>query len=125
MAENWPQKYLDAIQSGRIAANRKITAVYERECGWIRNPPPGFPFRFDAELGQHHIDFMQTFCRQSKGRAGGKPIQFELFQLAKMQLIFGWVDENGLRRFREVVDIRGRKCGKSTESAAVILLPTP
>lgn len=117
---NWPQKYLDAIHSGKIVACKKITAVYERECAWIENPPEDMPYHFDAELGQHHIDFMQHFCRQSKGKAGGKPIQFDLFQLAKMQLVFGWVDDNGNRRFREVIDIRGRKCGKSTETAAVI-----
>ena len=120
MTPNWPQKYLDAIHSGKIAASRKIIAVYERECEWIKNPPAELPFHFDAELGQHHIDFMQHFCKQSKGKAGGKPIQFDLFQLAKMQLVFGWVDDDGLRRFREVVDIRGRKCGKSTETAAVM-----
>lgn len=116
---NWPEKYLDAIHSGKIAASKKIIATYERECYWIHNPPADFPFHFNAELGQHHIDFMQHFCKQSKGRSGGKPIQFDLFQLAKMQLVFGWVDENELRRIREVVDIRGRKCGKSTETAAV------
>ena len=84
------------------------------------DPPPDMPYHFDAELGQHHIDFMQHFCKQSKGRSGGKPIQFELFQLAKLQLVFGWVDAFDLRRFREVVDVRARKCGKSTETAAVI-----
>ena len=120
MATNWPKKYLEAIHSGKIAADRKIKAVYERECGWMTKPPADFPYHFDADLGQHHIDFMQTFCKQSKGRSGGKQMQFELFQLAKMQLVFGWVDASGIRRFREVIDIRGRKCGKSTETAAVM-----
>ena len=64
---------------------------------------------------------MQKFCRQSKGKAGRQLIRFELFQLAKMQLIFGWVEKDtGHRRFREVLDLRGRKCGKSTETAAVL-----
>ena len=86
----------------------------------MTSPPPDFPYHFDAARGQHHIDFMQRFCRQSKGKLGGKQIQLDLFQLAKMQLVFGWVDDNGLRRFREVIDIRGRKCGKSTETSAVL-----
>lgn len=118
--ENWPRKYLTEIHAGRIIADRKITAVYEREVGWMDNPPPDFPFRFDPLLAQYHIDFMQTFCKQSQGRAGGKGIRFELFQLAKLMLIFGWIEKDtGLRRFREAVDIRGRKNGKSTESSAV------
>ena len=119
---NWPKKYLAAIKAGKIAADKKIIAVYERECGWMDNPPtdPEWHFHFDEKLGQRHIDFMQRFCRQSKGKHGGQPIQFDLFQLAKMQLVFGWVDENGLRRIDEVFDVRGRKCGKSTETAAVM-----
>lgn len=120
MIVNWPKKYLEAIQDGKIASDKKVTAVYERECRWMDNPPPNFPYHFDAALGQHHIDFMEHFCKQSKGNRGGQPIQFELFQLAKLQLVFGWVDKDNLRRFREVIDVRGRKCGKSTETAAVL-----
>lgn len=116
---NWPERYMDAIDSGRIVVPKKIRAVYEREVEWMKNPPPDFPYRFDAKLGQHHIDFMQHFCRQSKGINGGKPLEFQLFQLAKMQLVFGWVDEEGMRRFREVISICARKNGKSTEAAAV------
>lgn len=119
---NWPKLYLEKIRSGEIPANELIKAVYERECGWMDNPPsdPEWCYEFRPELGQRHIDFMQKFCRQSKGKSGKQPIKFELFQLAKMQLVFGWVNKNtGMRRFNEVIDIRGRKCGKSTETAAV------
>jgi len=119
---NYPKLYLQAIRDGRIPACKKIKAVYERECAWMDQPPddPDFTYIFDEELGQRHIDFMQKFCRQSKGKSGKQLIKFDLFQLAKMQLIFGWVDrETGHRRINEVVDIRARKCGKSTETAAV------
>lgn len=119
-AVNWPQEYLDKIQSGDEVVSAKVKAVYERECNWIKNPPKDFPYYFDPERGQHHIDFMEKFCKQSKGDGAKKLLRFELFQKAKLQMVFGWV-ENGtnLRRFREVDDIRGRKCGKSTETAAV------
>ena len=84
-------------------------------------PPPGFPYYFDEAAGQRHIDFMQKFCRQSKGKSGKKLLKFELFQLAKLQLVFGWKDKKtGKRRFRVIIDFRGRKCGKSTETAAVM-----
>ena len=119
---NWPKEYLKAIHDGKVVACKKIIAVYERECAWMDNPPsdPEWNYVFDEKLGQRHIDFMQKFCKQSKGKNGGKAIKFDLFQLAKMQLVFGWVDKDtGFRRFREVFDMRGRKCGKSTETAAV------
>ena len=118
---NWPKLYLDKIRAGEIPVSEKVRAVYERECRWMDAPPENFPYVFVPELGQYYIDYMEKFCRQSKGRAGGQLIRFELFQLAKLQLVFGWVEKDtGLRRFREVIDIRGRKNGKSTETAAVM-----
>lgn len=118
---NWTKVYLSQIETGKIPVSQKIYAVYKRECGWMNNPPADFPYRFVPELGQYYIDYMEKFCRQSKGKAGGQLIKFELFQLAKMQLVFGWVEKDtGFRRIREVFDIRGRKNGKSTETAAVM-----
>lgn len=113
---NWPRLYLETIQRGEEVAGSKVRAVYEREVAWMDDPD--FPFVFDEDAGQRPIDFIEAYCRHSKGRWGRQPIRLELFQKAKIQLAYGW-QENGKRRFREVVDIRGRKCGKSTETAAV------
>lgn len=120
MIYNWPKEYLARMRSGEIVTGNKIRSVYERECAWMDNPPADFPYYFDPERGQHHIGFMERFCRHSKGKAAGKLIEFELFQKAKLQMVFGWVEkETNLRRFQEVDDVRGRKNGKSTETAAV------
>lgn len=116
---NYPRMYLEAIETGEEVVSDKVKAVYEREVRWMDEPPEDFPFYFDEEEGLRHIEFVERFCKHSKGKFAGKPIQLELFQKAKFQLVFGWLHkETKLRRFREVVDIRGRKCGKSTETAA-------
>lgn len=120
MTVNWPQEYMDKINAGDEVVSEKVKAVYERECEWMKNPPKDFRYYFDPERGQHHIDFMERFCKQSKGDGAKKLLKFELFQKAKLQMVFGWVEHGtNLRRFREVDDLRGRKCGKSTETAAV------
>lgn len=116
---NWPRLYLDAIRSGSEVVSAKIRAVYEREVAWMESPPCGFVF--DEAAGNRPIEFIELYCKHSKGKWGRQPIRLELFQKAKIQLVFGWKDTDGNRRFREVVDIRGRKCGKSTETAAVEL----
>lgn len=117
---NWVKAYLNEIRSGSIVACVKIKAVYEREVSWMDNPPADFSFYFDEETGQRPIDFIEKYCKHSKGKWGKQPFILELFQKAKLQLVFGWLDkETHKRRFREVVDIRGRKCGKSSETAAV------
>jgi phage terminase large subunit-like protein len=116
---NWPRLYLNAIQRGDEVVSAKVRAVYEREVAWMDAPPAGF--HFDEEAAQRPIDFIETYCRHSKGKWGRQKLELELFQKAKIALAFGWLDAGGKRRFREVVDIRGRKCGKSTETAAVEL----
>jgi phage terminase large subunit-like protein len=119
---NWVKKYLEAIQAGEEVVGAKVRAVYEREVEWIENPPKDFPFVFDEAAGQRPIAFIEAYCRHSKGRWGRLPLKLELFQKAKIQLVYGWVEKaTGFRRFREVVDVRGRKCGKSTETAAIEL----
>lgn len=117
---NYPALYLAAIKSGEEVVSKKVRAVYEREVGWMHNPPKDFPYYFDAKEGNRHIEFIERFCKHSKGKFAGQPVKLELFQKAKIQLVFGWRKKsNNKRRFCKVVDIRARKCGKSTETAAV------
>lgn len=117
---NWPETYLDKIHSGEEVVSAKVKEVYEREVEFMKNPPKDFPYYFDPDRGDHHIGFIERFCKGSKGSSAKKPLKLELFQKAKLQLVFGWLEKGtDLRRFREVDDYRGRKCGKSTETAAV------
>jgi len=115
---NYCKEYLDAIRRGDEVVSAKVRAVYEREVAWMDSPPGGFEF-FES-VGEHPIRFIESVCRHSKGRWAGKRFKLELFQKAKIQLAFGWIETaTRKRRFREVVDIRGRKCGKSSETAAI------
>lgn len=117
---NWPRAYLAAIRSGSEVVSHKVKTLYEREVAWMDDPE--FPYYFDEEAGNRPIDFIEKFCKHSKGKWGRKPIELELFQKAKIQLVFGWLRKSdNKRRIRNVIDIRGRKCGKSTETAAVEL----
>lgn len=117
---NYAKEYLKAIKSGKEVVSNLVRTVYEREVEWMDNPPEDFPFYYDKIAANRPIEFIETFCKQSKGQFGRQPIKLCLFQKAKLNLVFGWKEkDSGLRRFREVVDIRGRKCGKSTETAAV------
>ena len=120
MVHNFAKEYLDMIQAGDEIVSQKVRSVYERECAWMDNPPADFPFYFDPERGNRHIEFIERFCKLSQGKFAGQNIKLEPFQKAKIQMVFGWVEKDThFRRFREVDDLRGRKCGKSTETAAV------
>ena len=116
---NYVKAYLDAIHDGKEVVNIKIKTLYERECSWIDNPP--FGWHFDEVIGERPIKFIEKFCRHSKGKWAGKTIKLEPFQKAAIQLAYGWVDEHNLRRFREVVFLIARKCGKSTMTSGLSL----
>lgn len=118
----WANEYMKAIESKDVTVGAKIRKLYERETAWINNPPADFPFYFDEKEGQRPIDFIEKFCKNSKGKWGGLPIELMLFQKAKIQLAYGWHEKSTKRRrFREVVDIRARKNGKSCETSAITL----
>jgi phage terminase large subunit-like protein len=115
---NYVKEYLRAIHGGE-AVSAKIRALYERECAWMDNPP--FEWHFNEAIGEKPIKFIEKFCRHSKGKWAGKTIKLELFQKAAIQLAYGWVDEHNKRRFREVVFLIARKCGKSTLTSGLSL----
>lgn len=77
-------------------------------------------YHFDIDIANKHIGFMERFCKMPSGKLG-VPLQFELFQRARLEAVFGFVDDNDLRQYQEVLIIEGRKNGKTTECAAVEL----
>ena len=79
-------------------------------------------FFFDPKKTRRAIRFIETFCHHCEGRAD--TIKLELWQKAVVAIIFGVVDEKGLRQFREIVIVIGRKNGKSLLAAAIIAYHT-
>ena len=77
---------------------------------------------FDQKKALRPIEFVEKFCRQSKGEWIGKPLKLELFQKAYISALFGFVDKDtGFRRYKETMFLCGRKNGKSSMLAAIAL----
>lgn len=75
---------------------------------------------FDEEKGRRPIEFIEKYCKHSKGKWAGKPVQLELWQKAFIEASFGFVDEDtGLRKYRKVALFVARKNGKSTIDAGL------
>ena len=117
---NYISAYNDCLQRGEIPACRRVKAVYSalaRQTGQA-----GGRYVFDESRANRPIEFIERFCRHSKGEWAGKPVRLELFQKAFLQALFGFVDaETGLRRYREAFFLVGRKNGKSTLLAGLAL----
>ena len=117
---NFIVQYNDLLKRGEIPASRRIKAVYARLAA--ESLQPGGKYTFDEEKANRPIEFIERFCRHSKGEWAGQPVRLELFQKAFIQALFGFVDrETGLRRYREAFFLVGRKNGKSTLLAGLAL----
>ena len=74
---------------------------------------------FDEAKGKRPIEFIEKFLKQSKGKWNGKPLKLELFQKAMIEAAFGFVDENGHRKYKKILFFVARKNGKSVLASAI------
>ena len=113
---NYILAYYNLIKSGKIVVCKKLLRQYEKIVNDLNNPGK---YHFDLKKANRPIEFIEKFCKHSKGQWAGKPVFLDLWQKAMIQSIFGFVDDNGLRRYREVFTIVARKNGKSTLLSAI------
>ena len=111
---NYIQEYNHKIQTGEIVVGKWIRLLYEKITAGLRD---GL-FYFDDRKARTAVKFIETFCHHCEGR--DDLITLELWQKATVAVMFGIVDENGLRVFREVFLVMGRKNGKSLFASAII-----
>lgn len=111
------EEYYNKIKTGEIIVCKRIKQVYKKLMTDLNNQAGQYVF--DEDRANAPILFIETFCKQAQGNIGD-PLELLLFQKAKIQAVFGFVDkETGYRKHKEVLDIRGRKNGKTTELAAM------
>ena len=117
---NYITAYNSLIQSGEIAASRRVKQVYARLAAATADTSGQYVF--DEQRASRPIVFIERFCRHSKGEWAGQRISLELFQKAYIQALYGFVDrKTGLRQYRESFFLVGRKNGKSTLLAGLAL----
>lgn len=112
------EKYLRAVQAGKIVASRKMRMLADKLLPQIEN---GYKrWRFDIDAAERPVHFIESYCYIPSGKLR-VPFKLELFQKALVEVAFGFVDDAGNRRFQEVLCIIGRKNGKTSLLAALEL----
>lgn len=121
LANNPIIAYHNKIESGEEVVSRKVKKVYAHIVhDIILNPD--CEWEYDAAKASHAVEFIEKYCKHSKGNMGGKPFFLELWQKALVAAMFGIVHKiDGTRKYQEVILIVARKNGKSTLAAAVAL----
>lgn len=117
---NYIETYLKEIKRGRCIVSKRVRQQYESLVDDIKHPKGGFVF--NQQKAERPIQFIEAFCKHSKGEWAGRPVKLELFQKAYISALFGFVSETtGYRRYRETLFYVARKNGKSTLLSGIAL----
>ncbi len=124
---NYIQEYYDWILKNPKKVNKKIKIVYNKLNNDVKKPQEVSFFNelteeqethiyvFDIEKATRPIEFIEKFCKHSKGKWAGQSVKLELWEKAFIQSAFGFVDQDtGLRKYRKIALFVARKNGKST-----------
>lgn len=112
-------EYHNAIESGQVVVSQKVKRIYSHLVNGITNDQDS-EYEYSPQKANHAIEFIENYCKHSKGKWGGKPIKLELWQKAFVAASFGFIHKiDGVRKYREVLLIVARKNGKSTIASGI------
>lgn len=110
-------QYADDVKSGAIPACKYVKLAVDR---WFYDMETG-PQRgltFSEYHAARYFRFVGRYCRHYQGEHKGKLLDFEPWQCFADANLFGWIREDGTRRFRMSYEEVARKNGKTTRLAA-------
>ena len=115
-AKNYILEYYQAITDGSVTVGKWIREWYRQIISGLQDRR----YYFSQKKANMVIRFIETFCRHHEGALAPGRVRLELWQKAMISVIFGIVDEDGIRVFREIMIVIGRKNGKTLLSACII-----
>lgn len=107
--------YYQKICDGSVTVGKWIKKWYS----YIVNGLENGSFSFNPKKAKAAIGFIENFCRHHEGALAPHLIKLELWQKALISVLFGIVDQNGVRQFREAFIVIARKNGKTLLAAAI------
>ena len=113
--DNWIYSYYQGIKNGKYTVGRWIELVYE----YIIRGLEEKRFYYDGKKANEVIDWIESHCFHTEGPLAPGKIELELWQKAFYSCIYGLVDKDGLRQFREIFLVLGRKNGKTKLASAL------
>jgi len=113
------QRYIDDVLAGNILVSKLTRQSCQRQINDLgRVGDDEFPYFFDDSRANRICLFIEGLTH-IKGKWAGTPIRLEDWQCFILGVAFGWVDEEGMRRFRTTYCEVPRKNAKSTLTSGV------
>jgi phage terminase large subunit-like protein len=111
----WISEYNDGIKLGKYTVSRWIRLVYE----YITDGLRAERFFYDDSKARDAVEWIETHCFHTEGPLAPGNISLELWQKAFLSCIYGVVDADGRRQFREILLVVGRKNGKTKLASSI------
>ena len=112
---NYIWAYYQKIKDGSETVGKWIRMWYEQ----VMDNLSAKTYFFDQKKGTGVINFIERYCHHHEGPLAPGLITLELWQKAMLNVVYGIVDDDGLRHFREIVLLEGRKQGKTATMGAL------
>lgn len=112
---NFIYEYYQKINDGTIIVGKWVKLVYDIIIDDIKNKK----YTYDAKKAKKAILYIEHYCRHHEGELAPQHLKLELWQKALVSCIFGLVDDDGNRHYREIMVIIARKNGKSLLASAI------
>ncbi|ARW38095.1 MULTISPECIES: terminase large subunit [Bacillus] len=113
-------EYWSKIESGEEVVSLKVRRIYKKLAADVYDQDS--EYEYSGSRANHAIEFIENYCKHSKGKWAGQPIELELWQKAFLAATFGFIHKvDGTRKHREVFLVVARKNGKSTLSSGICL----
>ena len=113
--DNWIYTYYQGIKNGTYLTGRFVTLLYEYLVKGLQEKQ----FFFDGNKANTAIEWIESHCFHTEGVLAPGALKLEVWQKAFLSAIFGIVDDNGNRHFREIFLVVARKNGKSLLASAI------
>jgi len=107
--------YYQAIKDGSVIVGKWVRLWYE----YIVKGLEKGSFFFSPKKAKAAVGFIENFCRHHEGELAPQLIKLELWQRALISCLFGILDAEGNRQFREAFIVMARKTGKTLLAAAI------
>lgn len=111
------ERYIEGVLDGSVPAGELVRLAVLRHVNDLREGPAR-GLRFDPEKAERAVEFF-SYLTHSKGEWAGQPFKLEPWQVFGLWVLFGWLRQDGTRRFRKAYKEVARKNGKSTEAAGI------
>ncbi|MFB2706980.1 terminase large subunit domain-containing protein, partial [Marinobacter shengliensis] len=114
-------EYIRQVLEGEIPACKWVRLACQRQLNDLkREGTDEFPFWFEPILANRVCQFIELLPHvKGEWARERKRLELSPWQIFRLTTVFGWINQEGYRRFKTAYNEMPRKQGKSSETSGV------